>query len=268
MLLYTETGMVKRKLKKKKERNIWWLVVPVMVLAVAAIGYVWYRSDKIASAKFIRYPAFGIDIPESYEIHGIDVSKHQSYIDWPSVKKMQVKDVKIGFAILKATEGLGNVDKQFRRNWKKAGEAKLVKGAYHFFIATKSGKAQAQNYISTVKLKPGDFPPVLDIEHLYGARPEKMKKEIRDWLRLVEDHYGVKPIIYTYVSFYSSYLTDEFDDYPLWVAHYLEKDKPRIKRPWILWQHSERGRVNGIASAVDFNVFNGDSTDFKDLLIK
>ncbi len=260
--------MATRKRKKKQRGNIWWLVVPIIVLGVAAIGYTWYRSQRINAAKFIRYPAFGIDIPESYEIHGIDVSKHQSYIDWPSVKKMKVNDVKIGFAIMKATEGLGNVDRQFRRNWQKAEEARMTKGAYHFFLATKSGKAQAKNFISTVKLEAGDLPPVLDIENLYGTRPDKMRKEVRDWLKVVEDHYGARPIIYTYVSFYSNYLAGEFDDYPLWVAHYLEKDKPRIQRPWIMWQHSERGRVNGIGSRVDFNVFNGDSADFRALLIK
>ncbi len=144
----------------------------------------------------------------------------------------------------------------------------MPKGAYHFFLATKSGKAQAENFINTVELSKGDLPPVLDIEQLYGARPDKMRKEVKAWLKVVEDHYGVRPIIYTYVTFYSSFLGKEFDDYPLWVAHYLEKDKPRINRPWIFWQHSERGRVNGITSRVDFNVFNGDSSEFKRLLLR
>jgi lysozyme len=54
----------------------------------------------------------------------------------------------------------------------------------------------------------------------------------------------------------------------LWAAHYLEKDRPRIRRRWIFWQHSEKGRVNGIGMPVDFNVFNGDSADFENLLIK
>jgi lysozyme len=52
------------------------------------------------------------------------------------------------------------------------------------------------------------------------------------------------------------------------VAHYLEKDKPRIKRRWNFWQHNERGRVNGITTPVDFNVFNGDGDEFNDILIK
>jgi len=260
--------MAKRKKKKKKSGKSWWWLLPVILLALAAIIYWLYTAERIKHSKFVRYPGFEIEIPDNFEIHGIDVSKFQSYIDWPSVKAMKVKDIKIGFAFIKATEGLGNVDRMFHRNWMKAQNAGMPRGAYHFFLATKSGKAQAKNFISTVNLEPGDLPPVLDIEQLYGASPQKMRKEIKDWLEMVEDHYKVKPIIYTYVNFYSRFLAGEFDDYPLWVAHYLERDKPRIDRHWIFWQHNERGRVNGITQPVDFNVFNGDSSDFKDLLIK
>jgi lysozyme len=260
--------MAKRKPKKKKYPWKWWIIILCVIAVLVALGYWWTKAENIRKAKFVRYPAFGIDIPDSYEIHGIDVSRFQSYIDWPSVKEMKVRDVKIGFAFIKATEGLGNVDKQFKRNWKKAAEAGVTRGAYHFFLPTKSGKVQAQNFISTVKLESGDLPPVLDIEQLYGVQPEKMRKEVQDWLTIVEDYYGVKPIVYTYVNFYSRFLTGDFDNYPLWAAHYLEKDRPKINRSWIFWQHSEKGRVNGIRQPVDFNVFNGDSSDFEKLLVK
>ncbi len=260
--------MAKRRKSRKKSQRRWWIIVPLLIVAVLSVGYFWYTFFRVREAKFARYPAFGIDLPVNYSIHGIDISKYQSYVYWPAVKKMQVKDVKIGFCFIKATEGLGNVDKQFRRNWAMAAEAGLPRGAYHFFLPTKSGKAQAKNFISTVRLSPGDLPPVLDIEQLYGVRADKMRKEVKDWLTIVEDHYGVRPIIYTYVNFYSTHMTKDFDDYPLWVAHYHERDKPRINRPWIFWQHSEQGRVNGITSKVDFNVFNGDSADFENLLVK
>ncbi len=75
------------------------------------------------------------------------------------------------------------------------------------------------------------------------------------------------PIIYTNVDFYKNYLKDDFDGYPLWVAHYLQKERPSIYREWAFWQHSEAGRVNGIVTRVDFDVFNGDSADFRKLLI-
>lgn len=259
--------MAKRKSKKNSDGK-WFIIIPAILIALAAIAYFSYKFLKIERAKFVRYPAFGIDIPDSYEIHGIDVSKYQSFIDWGSVKEMRVNNVHISFAFIKATEGLGNVDKQFKRNWKKAAEAGVTRGAYHFFLCTKSGKNQAKNFISNVHLQPGDLPPVLDIEQLYGVKPEKMRTEVKDWLTIVGDYYKVKPIIYTYVNFYSMFLQGQFDDYPLWAAHYLEKDKPRITRSWMFWQHSERGRVNGITKPVDFNVFNGDNDDFEKLLVK
>ena len=70
---------------------------------------------------------------------------------------------------------------------------------------------------------------------------------------------------YLRTDFYEKYLGSEFNDYPLWVAHYDEPEKPRIEREWLFWQHSESGHVNGIATKVDFSVFNGDSTAFQKL---
>ncbi|HVK96683.1 MAG TPA: GH25 family lysozyme, partial [Flavisolibacter sp.] len=67
--------------------------------------------------------------------------------------------------------------------------------------------------------------------------------------------------------FYERHLQGEFDHYPLWIAHYLQPERPRIKRNWSFWQHSDKGRVNGINANVDFNVFNGDSSKFKALLV-
>jgi lysozyme len=232
------------------------------IIAIYAIT--WY----INRPRFVRYAAFDISLPSNYNIHGIDVSHHQATIDWTAVKNMRDKNVKIGFAFIKATEGLGNVDNAFRRNWFKAKTNNLPRGAYHFFIASKSGKAQAENFIETVTLEKGDLPPVLDVEQTNGASTTQIQQRVRDWLVAVEKHYQVKPIIYSNVDFYENFLAGMADDYPLWVAHYLVKDKPRIERKWLFWQHNETGHVNGIDANVDFNVFNGDSSDFKKILIK
>jgi lysozyme len=70
------------------------------------------------------------------------------------------------------------------------------------------------------------------------------------------------------VDFYERYLGEDFDDYPLWVAHYYQLQQPRIKREWLFWQHSDKGNVNGIVNKVDFNVFNGDSSAFRSILVQ
>ena len=252
--------------KKKLIKKI--LLSLAFLLSLGIIGYFIYFWWMEKQAGFAHYPGFGISLPIDYEIHGIDVSHHQSVISWDDVKKMKVKDVNLQFAVIKATEGISRVDWQFRRNWREAKQAGMARGAYHFFISSRDGKQQAENFIATVKLEKGDLPPVLDIEQTNRQNAQTIRKRAMDFLRTVEAHYGVKPIIYTNVDFYEQYLGDEFADYPLWVAHYIQRDKPRIQRKWTFWQHSEKGRVNGITTAVDFNVFDGDSSDFAQLRIR
>ncbi len=237
-----------------------WLIVAAIVI--------YYATSLFTKTPHIVYPAFGIKIPQNYWLHGIDVSRYQKVINWGHVKDMQVENIKIGFAFIKATDGVDNVDPQFRRNWLKAEKEKIPKGAYHYFIAGKSGNAQADNFIEIVKLKKGDLPPVLDIEATDGASANELKHNVKEWLQKVEEHYKVRPIIYSNIYFYNKYLRGNFAEYPLWIAHYLQPDKPRIDIDWVFWQHSESGRVNGIRTAVDFNVFSGDSTQFKNLLIQ
>lgn len=254
--------------RRRKKILLKILFFTALALLLAVITWVGYQRLKKSKTKFTRYPEFGISIPGDYSIHGIDVSKYQSSIAWNEVKAMKVNSIQLGFAFIKATEGIGNTDPYFKRNWKKAKESGMVRGAYHFFIASKDGKMQAENFIDKVKLEPGDLPPVLDVEQLNNSSSTQLRKEAKRWLETVENYYHVKPIIYTNVDFYNRYLGSEFDSYPLWVAHYYQPVQPRIGRGWLFWQHSDEGRVNGITSLVDFNVFNGDSILFRQLLVK
>lgn len=243
-------------------------VFTFLLFSIIAIGawmiVQWMNYRKV---KFTRYPQFGIAIPAGYEIHGIDVSRYQQLIAWEEVRRMNVEGIRLDFVFIKATEGVSNTDPEFGRNWKRARSNDMVRGAYHFFIASKDGRMQAEHFIRKVDLKKGDLPPVLDVEQLNGVSPAILRKEALEWLQIVEQHYGVRPIIYTNVDFYKRNLGKEFDGYPLWVAHYYEAREPRIQRDWVFWQHSDEGRVNGIRAAVDFNVFIGDSIAFDQLLL-
>lgn len=244
--------------------RIIWAVVFMAMTGAAYVVFLWFQNRKTG---FVSYKEFGIPIPTQYGIHGIDVSRYQQRISWPAVKKMNVQGIRLDFAFIKASEGTSTIDPYFKRNWKNSKQAGLIRGAYHFFIAKKDGRAQAKHFMKQVRLERGDLPPVLDVENTFGQSSSTIRTEVKEWLQALEERYGVRPIIYTNADFYKQHLRGYFDDYPLWVAHYLQRHQPRISREWSFWQHSERGRVNGIVSKVDFNVFNGDSVQFSSLLV-
>ena len=234
------------------------LLVLMLMVATAVAAWLWWQQRQ-EELNFVRYEEFGIDMPVNYAIHGIDVSKFQRDINWDAVKQMQVEKIRISFTFIKATEGITRQDAAFKRNWQKAGKAGLVRGAYHFFYSTRDPIKQAINFRNVVQLESGDLPPVLDIETHNNQPVAVIRSTAKIWLEEMERAYGVKPIIYTNLKFYNTYLGDEFNDYPLWIAHYYQKVRPRVNREWLFWQHSDIGRVNGIKTIVDFNVFRGDS---------
>ena len=187
-----------------------------------------------------------------FAVHGIDVSAYQGRIDWPEVARNRVR-----FAFIKASEGATLRDPRFARNWREARAAGVLRGAYHYFQPNRDGQVQANLFAKTVPLAPGDLPPVLDVEAANFHDVATLRREVARWLRLVEAHYGVRPILYSNHSFYQRYLAGHFDAYPLWLAHY-EVERPALPpSKWVFWQHSDEAYVPGIRGVVDFNVFQG-----------
>ncbi|WP_240049367.1 glycoside hydrolase family 25 protein [Mucilaginibacter psychrotolerans] len=267
--------------KKGKPASTWWLwplVIGVLILlSPFYYGYIlngftgmwrWVR-DIGEDPHYRNYKSYKIRIPSGYKIHGIDVSYAQGKIDWNRVREMEDDSVRVSFAFIKATEGVMLVDSYFKRNWREAPKAGITCGAYHFFRPKKSGLWQARFFLQNVTMERGDLPAVCDVEVLDGTSPEAMRKELKVFLKHIEKKTGVKPIIYTGISFYKDYLDGYFDGYQLWIAHYYQSRLALDSHtPWRFWQHSDKARVNGINHAVDFNVFKGDSLSFQKMLIR
>ena len=220
-----------------------WLFAVLVVLVAACDGTTVRRTD--------------------YQVHGIDVSHHQSRIDWGRVARQDVH-----FAFVKATEGLDFKDSLFQRNWPAMSRAGLLRGAYHFYRPGVDTRQQAKNFFSHVPLAGGDLPPVLDVEVLDDVSKVELIVGVKTWLWMAEIHYGVKPILYTNVKFYNKYLAGHVEDYPLWIARYNTR-KPRTAtgRDWQFWQYGNRGRLAGIDGDVDLNVFHGDLVELTRLCL-
>lgn len=206
--------------------------------------------------------------PEGFSIRGIDVSHHQGVIDWEKLSKAQIGKDPISFVFIKATEGQDFLDENFNDNFYQARENGLLRGAYHYFKPNVSAKLQAQYFLKQVHLEEGDLPPVLDIEEVGNLSPEELRKASLTWLKAVEKHYHVPPILYTNYKFKVDYLnTKDFDRYPYWIAHYYVRTIS-YQGPWKFWQHTDRGRLNGIKGNVDLNIYNGSMYDLKRLCIE
>lgn len=220
--------------------------------------YLGFKSDKISKMDVFS-EARNVRVLEKHEgkTVGIDVSEYQGEISWSYVDTIENK-YPLHFVFIRATAGNNVVDRRFKRNWEGAKKNKMIRGAYHYYRPNENSLEQAELFIKTVKLKTGDLPPVLDIEKLpKNQSMTNLKKGLRRWLQAIENHYKVKPIIYTGEKYYDDFLKEEFSDYLFWIANY-NFYREEIQDDWLFWQFTERAAVPGIEEKVDVNIYNGD----------
>lgn len=229
--------------------------------------------------------------PSAYRVTGVDTSHHNhadgkggetARIDWRKVAASQ------SFAFLKATQNTRTKDGWFARDWRRVSATSLARAPYHFFDprGASDGLAQAEHFLRTVRAagytgkRAGELPPVLDVEKVPGPKRKGGKREevcprnlrsgqLGAFLRRVEKEFGVKPIVYTRASFVKDCMRNDgrvFAGYPLWLARYAGNATTTPKEPaavpgagakWTFWQHTEHGKVAGVRTAVDKDVFSG-----------
>ncbi|MDB6020362.1 MAG: glycoside hydrolase family 25, partial [Pedosphaera sp.] len=210
---------------------------------------------------------------------GIDVSSFQgsaqsppTHITWSSVKSGG-----IAFAWAKATEGTGYIDADFTYNEVNAKSAGVPIGAYHFAhpdIHTGTAGADleaayfwnvAQNY---VKAGGGYLVPMLDAEVASPGTQSAVSIWVNQWCQDIvnlgaSNGVVVKPVVYTYQSWATSYLNSTVTKWPLWMAspngQNPQSGAPNATSPWptwAVWQYGG-GTISGVNGTCDEDVFNG-----------
>lgn len=182
-------------------------------------------------------------------IEGMDASHYQGNISWKAVTQSSNH---IEFVYLKATEGRTYVDSTFKTNWNGARNVGLKVGAYHFFSSSSSGEDQAKNFIAAVPKVKGALPPAIDIEATI-TQENDFKKQVTAFVKLVQAHYGQKPVFYVPPRIYNI-LYSEYSDYPFWVIN--TKSKPDVV-DWTFWQYTYNGSIAGINGKVDLDRYQG-----------
>ena len=83
-------------------------------------------------------PHAGVDRARSMPIQGIDVARYQENVDFHTAFRHGIH-----FVFMKATEGKDYIDPHFRRNWERARDAGMPRGAYHFMTWCSLASEQA-----------------------------------------------------------------------------------------------------------------------------
>lgn len=254
--------------KKSGKQAHYKYIYAIAALAVIAF-YAFIFLTYFVSPFTLRWRALygDVEYPKGFSIHGIDISHHQGEINWEELSQSHIGDAPIMFVMIKATEGKSLLDENFNENFYQARQYGFTRGAYHFFSPSVKGRIQAQYYMHQVHLDDGDMPPILDIEEKGNLTTAQLQEEALVWLKMLEERYGVAPIIYTGLKFKEANLSSpEFEHYPFWIAHYYVKEVG-YKGEWRFWQHTDLGHVDGIRGPVDLDVYNGSMYDLRHFLI-
>lgn len=248
--------------------RIWYVIILVGLIQLypVAVSDGQSNDNKVISDENLQRR-----IEDRFEVKGIDISHHNNEIDWKTVSTQTGKS-KTHFCFMKATEGGDFVDKRFVHNWSEAKRHNIAKGAYHFYRPDISPEIQAKNFVKNVWLDEGDFAPVLDFEIQGRSRRHQrhLTENVTKWLKLVEEAYGIKPIIYTNLHIYNQYIKGTpLDKYPIWASQYNTEELIGFEDANVyFWQHSQTGKNTGIIGDVDQNVYLGTYLDLFTLKVK
>jgi lysozyme len=208
-------------------------------------------------------------------ILGIDLSHIDHDVDF---KTLQQKGVY--FVYLKASQGAHFIDAAFSKRWKAAGEAGMIRGAYHTFT-DESPRSQAALFLSAlgqVEYGPCDLGPALDLGIAQNLAPpyapegtlKIFVEHAGIWLATVRAGMGEHvpiPIVYLIAG---PFQKDDSSvralaNYPLWFGSYAVIGHPSPPAAWkqyVMRQFTD-GRAGEVIDGLpyDTNEFNGSVSD-------
>ena len=200
---------------------------------------------------------------DKYEYRlGVDVSRHQGWIDWEKVKAAGYE-----FAIIRVgyrgygEEGLVCLDEQFDTNIQNAQAAGLDVGVYFFAqaINEEEAKEEAEFVLEHIAGYELQLPVVYDPESILDdeARTddvsgEQFTKNTEVFCSMIEEA-GYQPMIYSNMLWEAYELDLEYlEEYPIWYADY--EPFPQTPYHFDFWQYTNEGSVDGIEGRTDLNI--------------
>lgn len=207
---------------------------------------------------------------------GIDVS------NWQTGLSLEKNKDYLDFVIMKATEGVGFIDKSFADFAVQSTKLGLLQGCYHFARPDLHGttsmmEEEAEHFVNVVEQHGllGKAILVLDWE----TEPIDREDLILAWLNKVVKLTGIRPFIYGSRSkLASATFKNLIKDWPIWIAAWPDTNDRKIETaaswvknygptrttiPWLIWQFSSTGILKGAGMHVDLNYTDITEYDWK-----
>ncbi|MBQ6163683.1 MAG: hypothetical protein IJK23_04325 [Clostridia bacterium] len=183
---------------------------------------------------------------------GIDVSKHNGYLDWDKMKG------KIGFAVIRVGYGSdyrSQDDAQYKHNIEGCIKIGIPWGVYLYSYADTPEKAESEAEHAIRLLK--GYRPVMPLyydleENKVAARGNANLLAIAKAFCKKVEAAGYTFGVYANTYWWNTYLTDAwYNGYSRWVAQY--NSVCTYKGNYDLWQYTSKGHIDGFGGVFDMN---------------
>lgn len=173
-------------------------------------------------------------------LRGIDVSSHQT---------ASYDTDGLSFVFVKATEGRRYTNPKLADQTKRARDAGLVTGFYHF-LWPGDLTAQAEHFVNAAPLKEGDLLAV-DWETTGGGTRASAAEKDR-FLHLVKElRPGHRVVLYCNRDFWLTVDTTSEAGDGLWIADYVAAGEPRVEAAWRFHQYTDDPLDQNVADFAD-----------------
>lgn len=188
-------------------------------------------------------------------LKGIDISRYQAGIN--------MNTLDIDFVIVKATEGVGYTDPNYKEYLQDAIYSNKKIGLYHYARPDLGNTPEDEATWFLSKAKDYIKKAILVLDWEVNTSNTNWAY---DFLKTIYEKTNVRPIIYMSASPANTYDWTRVvnGNFGLWIASYGANTgapgTPPINKYWpfyILWQYTSKGYINGYSKNLDLNYFYG-----------
>jgi len=209
-----------------------------------------------------HYEGRFLKLSEGESWAGIDVSRWQYDIDWERVAASGAEFAIIRIGYRGSETGRINADRYAQTNLDGAAAAGLDIGVYFFSQALTREEAEEEAYyvLDVIKDRDITMPVVFDWERVHNEKSRSMEMDRRTltdcaktFLETIELAGYNAMVYFNPHQSRNLYYLSELKEYDFWLASYTD----RMDFPYEvdMWQYTNEGRVPGIDTECDLNVY-------------